>query len=193
MQVLGYGMKTQLIACNMKRLLLIALILMCTGLYSNAQESKADKKGEMHLELDYTVAGEGKCNLNKTDFALNDFSIKLGYRFKNRVALYVPVTLSIAKQNLTSTRNYTDQTLLGIGTEYGINLKNTPIFLDLSLASTITQAEQQYFTGAFMIKVGGRINDATPTVGIGIIYNKPYNNIMKDRLLLGFSLGCRLF
>ena len=144
MQVLGYGMKTQLIACNMKRLLLIALILMCTGLYSNAQESKAD-------------------------------------------------TLSIAKQNLTSTRNYTDQTLLGIGTEYGINLKNTPIFLDLSLASTITQAEQQYFTGAFMIKVGGRINDATPTVGIGIIYNKPYNNIMKDRLLLGFSLGCRLF
>lgn len=178
---------------RMKRIFFIMLVLLCGVCLSvNAQEKGAGKSGGMLLSMDYVFAGEGYTNLNNSDFATNDFSIKLGYRFNNIVSVYIPVVAAVAKENLASTRNYTDQSLLGLGAEYAFNVRKVPFILDLSLASTIVPNEQKYLSGAFMIKVAGSSCATSPMVGLGVIYNKPYDN-SGARLLLGFSFGCRIF
>lgn len=176
----------------MKLKIILSLLVFSIALCSYAQEKGNDSSGRRYISLEYLVAGEGNSNLNKTDFALNDFMVKVGYQFKHKISLYIPITQSLAKENLCTTRNYSDQTLIGLGTEYEINTKQNSFLLDLSVSSTIRQAQQKYMTATFMVKVAS-LKNASTTIGIGLIYNKPYTNTLEDRFLLGFSWGCRIF
>ena len=154
------------------------------------------QKSWHYLTLDYTVAGTNH-NVNKADFETSDFTLSYGHRFNDKWAAYIPITSAVAKYQLSPAKLCEDQALLGLGVVRTLPLMSGRLDLDFDLSYTATylSATQEYGVAKFMVKAasGRQISDASPTIGVGVLYNHSYKSDKAGRLMLGVSIGGRIF
>ena len=149
-----------------------------------------------YLTLDYTVAGTNH-KVNKSDFETSDFTFSYGYRFNDKWAAYIPITSAVAKYALSPVKLCDDQALLGLGVVRTLPLMSGRLDLDfdLSYSATYLSGTQEYGVAKFMVKVasGRQISKASPVIGVGVLYNHSYKADKASRLMLGVSIGGRIF
>lgn len=130
----------------------------------------------------------------KSDFGIFGFTINPGYRFNDNWAVYMPVSADMVLLNRQSTRNYVEQGTIGLGATYQVNMKDhAALGFSLTGGSTYIRSDLNYFKAKAAVTLGFHSMGRTPYVSIGCTYMKPYDNVMKDKLLFECSIGFVLF
>ncbi len=171
-----------------RRFLLLGICaLLCASL--QAQPSG----GGWHNETEYCLSG-GRLNLNDSDFATFNFTLKPGWRFASGLFVACPLTLSVGEYNLASSKNFDNQGLAGIAAGYHLPLSGKTDFLEaeISCSSTVLNTEFNYLDFGIQFRYGVKAGNFKPFFGLGLSYLRQYDRTVPDKCLLGASIGLLL-
>lgn len=179
----------------MKRILTIAALLLTSALIS-AQEKKTyrDNVPHFYFATEFNFSGADYKKFGKPDFGTLGMTVSPGYRFDESWAVFVPIGADVVLMNRQSTRNYIEQGTLGLGTSYQLNMKDhMALMFVLSGGSTYIRSDLNYFKAKASVNLGLHGIGASPYVGFGCSYLKPYQNAMKDKVMFEATIGFQLF
>ena len=173
---------------------LSAMLALILALPMDAQDnSSRDAGSHYHFTADFNMSASDYSK-GKPDFGIFGFTINPGYRFNENWAVYMPVSADMVLLNRQSTRNYVEQGTIGLGATYQVNMKDhAALGFSLTGGSTYIRSDLNYFKAKAAVTLGFHSMGRTPYVSIGCTYMKPYDNVMKDKLLFECSIGFVLF
>ena len=180
---------------HMKRILTILAASLVATVCMSAQETKTyrDHVPHLHFTTEINMSGYDYHKL-KPDSGIFGFTVNPGYRFNANWAVYVPVSEDIVLMNKTTTRNYVEQTTVGLGATYQLNMKDhMALGFSLTGASTCTKSDLNYFKAKAAVNFGIHGIGCAPYVSIGCTYMKPYQSAMKDKFMFECSIGFAIF
>lgn len=171
-----------------KRLLLLGIC----ALFSASLLAQPSESG-WHNETEYYLSG-GRLNLNDSDFAASNFTLKPGWRFASGLFVACPLTLSVGEYNLASSKNFDNQGLAGVAAGYHLPLSGNTDFLEaeLSCSSTVLNTEFNYLDFGIHFRYGVKAGNFRPFFGLSISYLRQYDRAVPDKCLLGASIGLLL-
>ncbi len=173
----------------MKRILTILAASLLAAVCMSAQNADS----HYHFTADFNMSASDYSK-GKPDFGIFGFTINPGYRFNENWAVYMPVSADMVLLNRQSTRNYVEQGTIGLGATYQVNMKDhAALGFSLTGGSTYIRSDLDYFKAKAAVTLGFHSIGRTPYVSIGCTYMKPYDNVMKDKVLFECSIGFVLF
>lgn len=182
---------------NSLRLLAAAIVMMITSAGTiSAQEGKTyrDFAPHFYMTTDFSISGADFQGWGKPDFGIFGVGVYPGWRFAGNWSVYVPVSCDLVLLNRQSTRNFIEQGTLGLGASYQFKMKDhQALEFKLDGGSTYIKSDLNYFKAKASVNYGLHGIGASPYVGIGCSYLKPYNSMMKDKVMLEISIGMQLF
>lgn len=182
---------------NSLRLLAAAIVMMITSAGTiSAQENKTyrDFAPLFYMTTDFSISGADFQGWDKPDFGIFGVGVYPGWRFAGNWSVYVPVSCDLVLLNRQSTRNFIEQGTLGLGASYQFKMKDhQALEFKLDGGSTYIKTDLNYFKAKASVNYGLHGIGASPYVGIGCSYLKPYNSMMKDKVMLEISIGMQLF
>ncbi len=182
---------------NSLRLLAAAIVMMITSAGTiSAQENKTyrDFAPHFYMTTDFSISGADFQGWGKPDFGIFGVGVYPGWRFAGNWSVYVPVSCDFVLLNRQSTRNFIEQGTLGLGASYQFKMKeHQALEFKLDGGSTYIKSDLNYFKAKASVNYGLHGIGASPYVGIGCSYLKPYNSMMKDKVMLEISIGMQLF
>lgn len=149
----------------------------------------------LYMSMGYSFGGAPYTNFTTKDFAYRSFDFSFGYRFNEHVALFVPITMDVNMMNMTTTRNYNETGMLGLGTSYTFHLGRVS-FLEpvLTCGSTFYKSDLSYLTPKLEVRWGAKLNRFGFFIGLGVQYLHPYGSrTVPDMTMMYAKVGMRLF
>ena len=173
---------------QIKRFLLFGL---CALLGASLQAQSSG--GGWHNETEYRLSGS-RLNLNDSDFAAFNFTLKPGWRFASGLFVACPLTLSIGEYNLTTSKNFDNQGLVGLSAGYHLPLFGDTNFMEaeISCSSTVLNTDFNYLDFGIHFRYGLKAGNFKPFFGLGLSYLRQYDRTVPDNFLLGASIGLLL-
>lgn len=182
---------------NSLRLLAAVIVMMIASSGTiSAQENKTyrDFAPQFYMTTDFSISGADFQGWGKPDFGIFGVGVYPGWRFAGNWSVYVPVSCDLVLLNRQSTRNFIEQGTLGLGTSYQFKMKNhQALEFKLDGGSTYIKSDLNYFKAKASVNYGIHGIGASPYVGISCSYLKPYNSMMKDKVMLEITIGMQLF
>ena len=179
----------------MKRIVTFLAASLLAAVCMSAQETKTyrDHVPHLHFTTEINMSGYDYYKL-KPDSGIFGFTVNPGYRFNANWAVYVPVSSDIVLMNKTTTRNYVEQTTVGLGATYQLNMKDhMALGFSLTGASTCIRSDLNYFKAKAAVSLGIHGIGCAPYVSIGCTYMNPYQSAMKDKFMFECSIGFAIF
>ena len=179
----------------MKRTMIILAILM-TAVSLAAQETGTyrDNAPKFYATTDFSVSGADFQGWGKPDFGIVGLGVYPGWRFAGNWSVFLPVSCDFILLNRQSTRNYVEQGTIGLGASYQLKMKHRQALeFKLNGGSTYLKSDINYFKAKASVNFGFYDIGASPYVGIGCSYFKPYNDGKNDKVMFEISIGMQLF